>query len=411
MGIPIMPNIVRSGIYRTISKWGSGLSDRKDTEWVGRISDALSTEAAEFDSDFSWVRSSCKSHIYHANSPLAEWIYRKLMIPIKRQDIISKARRWIGFRWQNQSGPQETERILYRRASHPGKFVYHMPVSTWMPKSVPESCIPLMNVYDVVPLIFRDTYSKKERNLFDKYISRADSIGSHFIVNAASTKHSFCCFYNIEPENVHVVQLGCPDPTNVTTPQFGGHSDGNEREKIFLYVSSAAQRRKNIKSVIRAFSSFRKKHGDKFTLKIVGLGTDQAVSAASAEGVCIDGVQGLGSVSADHLEELYRTSFCGLYLSLYEGFGLPVLECMRRGLPVICSNVSTMPEVAGNAALLVDPLDIASITAAMCRITEDLSLREDLVIRSKLRAEEFSWSNSTNELFKLYERLINNCSN
>lgn len=403
MGIPMIPNIARCGIYRTIANWGSGLSDREDVQWVGRISEALSIKPAEFDPTFSWAGPESRNPVLSDGSALSEWFYRNLMVTISRRDILSRSRRWLGFRWRNRSGPREAGRVLFQRAAQGGKFVYHMPISTYMPLDIPDTCIPVMNIYDVVPLVFRDTYSDADRKSFDASVRGANSVGSHFIVNAASTKHAFCCFYDIDPLKVHVIQLGCGNPADEPAPATAPKDD---QAPFFLYVSSVAQRRKNITSVIKGFSEFSKAQGAGFELKIVGGGTREAVAAASLAGIPSQGVQGLGLVSEAELENLYRTAFCGLYLSIYEGFGLPVLECMRRGLPVICSNVSTMPEVAGDAALLVDPLDPAAIASAMARIAVDPRLREELASASRLRARQFSWKNSTAELIGLYDRLL-----
>ena len=406
MGIPIMPNIARSGIYRVLANWGRGLSGREDVQFLGRISAGLSHEAAALEPSLAWSGPESRNPVLSDGSPVLEALYRGLMVPISRRDILSRSRRWLGFRWRDREGPREAGRMLRQRAAQGGRFVYHMPVSSFMPPEVPENCIPLMNIYDVVPLVFRDTYSDADRKSFEGYVRGAHSVGSHFIVNAASTKHAFCCFYDIDPANVHVVPLGCEDsPVGVDHPAQAAAAKGNYAP-FFLYVSSAAQRRKNITTVIRAFSEFRGAQGAGFELRIVGGGTREAVEAAARAGVPTDGVLGLGMVPEGELETLYRTAFCGLYLSIYEGFGLPVLECMRRGLPVICSNVSTMPEVAGDAALLVDPLDPKAITCAMARIAGDLHLRDELAAASRMRAQQFSWENSTAELIGLYERLL-----
>jgi glycosyltransferase involved in cell wall biosynthesis len=119
-----------------------------------------------------------------------------------------------------------------------------------------------------------------------------------------------------------------------------------------------------------------------------------------------DDVRFLGWVSADDLEGLYAMSECFVFPSLYEGFGLPVLEAMRRGVPVACSDRSSLPEVAGDAALLFDPDDPGAIRQAMERLLGDRALAGELARLGRARAEEFSWERSARETLASYERAL-----
>jgi glycosyltransferase involved in cell wall biosynthesis len=100
----------------------------------------------------------------------------------------------------------------------------------------------------------------------------------------------------------------------------------------------------------------------------------------------------MGVVSEEKMPSLYRAAEATIFASLYEGFGLPLLESMASGVPVVTSNTTALPEVAGNAALLVDPTSVGEIAAAMERIVTDLELRKQLVERGLSRAAEFPWS-------------------
>jgi glycosyltransferase involved in cell wall biosynthesis len=113
-----------------------------------------------------------------------------------------------------------------------------------------------------------------------------------------------------------------------------------------------------------------------------------------------------GWVSDADLEGLYGAAACFAFPSIHEGFGLPVLEAMRRGLPVVCSNVSAVPEVAGDAALLFDPHRPEEIAAAISRVLEDPKVAADLVERGRARAETFSWKRAAEETLASYERAL-----
>ena len=114
----------------------------------------------------------------------------------------------------------------------------------------------------------------------------------------------------------------------------------------------------------------------------------------------------LGYVGDDDLIWLYRNCFAFVYPSLYEGFGLPVLEAMSLGAPVITSRVTSLPEVAGDAALYVDPWDAADIVRAFGRLGADKDLREALKREAAIQSRKFSWERSAEETLAVYRRLM-----
>jgi len=113
----------------------------------------------------------------------------------------------------------------------------------------------------------------------------------------------------------------------------------------------------------------------------------------------------LGYVSDDFLPALYRGAGIFVFPSLYEGFGLPVLEAMQTGVPVICSNTSSLPEVAGDAALLVDPTETEQIALAIHKVLTDESMREDLSARGLAQAARFSWEKTACLTLQVYHRV------
>jgi glycosyltransferase involved in cell wall biosynthesis len=107
-------------------------------------------------------------------------------------------------------------------------------------------------------------------------------------------------------------------------------------------------------------------------------------------------------VSTDTLAALYRLARAFVFPSLYEGFGLPPLEAMASGTPVITSNTSSLPEVVGDAALLIDPLNADEIADAMARVLTDETLRAELVTRGFERVKQFSWDRSVRRTHEIY---------
>jgi glycosyltransferase involved in cell wall biosynthesis len=117
-----------------------------------------------------------------------------------------------------------------------------------------------------------------------------------------------------------------------------------------------------------------------------------------------DRVRFPGWVSDEDLEGLYAAATCFVFPSLIEGFGMPVLEAMERGLPVACSNAASLPEVAGDAVRYFDPLDEAEIAAALAELIEDAELREKLASAGRERARLFSWERTARLTAESYER-------
>jgi glycosyltransferase involved in cell wall biosynthesis len=115
-------------------------------------------------------------------------------------------------------------------------------------------------------------------------------------------------------------------------------------------------------------------------------------------------VRFLGWTDGAELEGLYRAARCFVFPSLYEGFGLPVLEAMARGVPVACSNRSALPEVAGDAALLFDPEDVAAIADALERLLTDDALAQRLGEAGREQAQQFSWRRAAEGTLASYRR-------
>jgi len=172
----------------------------------------------------------------------------------------------------------------------------------------------------------------------------------------------------------------------------------------FLFTGSMNPR-KNLVRVVRAFASI----ADRIPHQLVLTGTlgwdsselakELAQSSAAAKIVCP------GYVSNDQLRALYAGSSAFLFPSLYEGFGLPILEAMAAGCPVLTSNLSSMPEVAGDAALLVDPASERELGDAMVALAEDAGLRKRYVEAGLARARLFSWASCAAHTLRIYQQV------
>lgn len=158
-------------------------------------------------------------------------------------------------------------------------------------------------------------------------------------------------------------------------------------------------------------NAFKKKYNlpKKFVLAISGVGErrnlERVKEAAADYNLVITG-ETLPWLSTDELELLYASSDVLLYPSLYEGFGLPILDAFTCGVPVITSNVSSMPEVGGDAALYVEPLNVKDIKDKLNMISSDNKLREELIKKGFARVRQFSWEKAAKETAEVYEKLV-----
>jgi alpha-1,3-rhamnosyl/mannosyltransferase len=161
--------------------------------------------------------------------------------------------------------------------------------------------------------------------------------------------------------------------------------------------------RKNLPRLIAAWTRLPEELRSAHALALVGprgWDDEEVLAAARAAGVRL-----LGRVGDAQLHALYANATAFAYPSLYEGFGLPVLEAMAAGAPVLTSLSSSLPEVAGDAALLVDPRDTAAIAAGLERLLRDAGLRERLRVAGRARAAAFSWERTARETHALLAQL------
>jgi len=175
------------------------------------------------------------------------------------------------------------------------------------------------------------------------------------------------------------------------------------REQIILTVG-AIQRRKNTVRLIEAFEQLDS-HWKLVLAGASGFGSEEAIARIGHSPRRHD-IQLLGYVRDSQLEELYRRASIFAFPSLDEGFGMPVLDAMARGVPVLTSRVSAMPEVAGGAALLVDPFDVQAIAEGLQQLIADTGLREQLARAGLERVQHFSWEKSVEATSTVYEELL-----
>lgn len=194
----------------------------------------------------------------------------------------------------------------------------------------------------------------------------------------------------VEPARIRVV----PHGVHPVSPSLG------HREKIVLFVG-VLQKRKNLLRLIQAFEALP----EEWRLVLAGAPSGYGAEAILERARAHPRVQITGYLAPPALEQLYARASIFAFPSLDEGFGIPVLEAMAHGLPVVTSNTSALPEVAGDAALLVSPEDPMEIAAALLRLAQNEDLREQLAKRGVARAQTYTWGNAVTATYAVYQEL------
>jgi glycosyltransferase involved in cell wall biosynthesis len=138
----------------------------------------------------------------------------------------------------------------------------------------------------------------------------------------------------------------------------------------------------------------------------VDRGVSEGLCAMASDAGTPDAVVALGPVSEDRVHALYRGATALVYPSLYEGFGLPLIEAMASGTPVLASHEASIPEVLGGAGLLLDPRDVSAWRDAIIRVVNDGSLRDDLRMRGLARAATYTWQRTARLTFDVYREAV-----
>jgi glycosyltransferase involved in cell wall biosynthesis len=176
--------------------------------------------------------------------------------------------------------------------------------------------------------------------------------------------------------------------------------------KPYILFVGTLQPRKNIAKLIEAFSQLKNKNTQLVIVGKKGWLWEEIFNAPAKFGV-LERVKFLDFVSNEDLPGLYKNALCFVLPSLYEGFGLPVLEAMKFGCPTVISNVSSLPEVGGDASLYFDPQSVDDIAQKIEMVVSDEKLRAEMVKKGYNQVKQFSWEKTAKQTLKVLEDLGN----
>ena len=272
-------------------------------------------------------------------------------------------------------------------------------------------CPLVVSIHDLTFEHLPETFKRRSRMQLRLTVRRSARKAARILALSESARQDIIETYNIAPERVTTIPLAAPT-------HFGPVTNEGELQRVrhtygiagdYILSVGSIQPRKNLVRLVGAYSRLRaERPGVKLpTLVLVGKKAwlyGETLRAIEQSGVG-DQILLTDYVSEKDLPALYSGALCFVYPSYFEGFGLPPLEAMKCGASVIVGNQTSLPEVVGDAGLLVNPFDEAEIAAALAQLIDNPDLREQLRVKGLQRAEKFSWHDTARRTLEVYEQV------
>jgi alpha-1,3-rhamnosyl/mannosyltransferase len=302
--------------------------------------------------------------------------------------------RW-GQQWRFSSGVQKFKPDIYHE---PNFLAYRFDGPS------------VITVHDLSWIRYPETHPVTRVRAMDKFFEPGLRRASRVITVSEFVKQELIEVFGIRPEIIHPVLLGAdglfqPQDAAQTQPVLQGLSLTHGR---YLLAVGTLEPRKNLQATLEAYAGLPTKLRERFPLVVVGMkgwktsSLEQKLAPMVASGQ----VRQLGYLSREDLATVMAGAAAMVYPSIYEGFGLPPLEAMACRVPVIASNVSSIPEVVGDSGLLIDPLDVQALTQKMAQLLEDEVFRAQLADRALARSQLFSWAKCTDKTVDVYQAAV-----
>ena len=272
-------------------------------------------------------------------------------------------------------------------------------------------CPVVVSIHDLSFEHLPQTFLRRSRTQLRLTVRHSARRADGILTLSEHTRRDVIETYKIDPEKVTAIPLAAP-------AHFGPVRDDKELQRVrhtygidrdYVLSVGSIQPRKNLVRLIGAYASLRRVQAGNSFPKLVIVGKkgwlyDETLRALEESGVK-EAVVLTGYVPESDLPALYSGALCFVYPSYFEGFGLPPLEAMKCGAPVIVGNATSLPEVVGDAGLKVDPFDVSAIAGAIGELMNNSELRKELSVKGRRRAEMFDWRNTAQQTLKVYEQV------
>ena len=332
----------------------------------------------------------------------------------------------------NKSLPQifpANERITYKVAPVSEQWLYRLWYRARLPISVqrftgqldlfhsPDFVLPpvsgniptLLTVHDLSFVHFPEVYPEVLVNYLNKVVPWSVARATHILADSEATKQDLLAIWQVSDEKVSVLYSGVSeafirveDMGRITAVRQKYHLGDNP----YLLSIGTVQPRKNYQMLIQAFAPL----ADKFPHNLYIAGGkgwlyDEMMAEVEKQGIA-DRVRFIGFVDDEDLPTLYSAADLYLFPSIYEGFGLPMLEAMACGVPVIASDVSSLPEVGGETAVMIPPHDLLQWTQKIDALLSNLEQRQQMAAAGYQQVQKFSWQKAAIQLLSIYQTLL-----
>lgn len=272
-------------------------------------------------------------------------------------------------------------------------------------------CPVVVSVHDLSFEHLPQTFLRRSRTQLRLTVRHSARRADRILTLSEHTRSDVIETYKIDPAKVTAIPLAAP-------AHFGPVTDDKELQRVrhnygidgdYVLTVGSIQPRKNLVRLINAYAALRGAHTGNRSPKLVIVGKrgwlfDETLRALETTGVK-DSIVLTGYVPERDLPPLYSGALCFVYPSYFEGFGLPPLEAMKCGAPVIVGNATSLPEVVGDAGLKVDPFDVSAIAGAISELINNSELRRELSVKGLKRAELFDWRQTARQTLMVYEQV------
>lgn len=261
----------------------------------------------------------------------------------------------------------------------------------------------ITTVHDLTYIRYPETMDKKNLRRIKKDIAYSLQRSDRILAVSEFSKQELCQLLRVPEEKVSVVYNAPALSEEVADAKSLFHKHGITKPYI-LYVGTL-EPRKNLMRLMNAFEKLKQTEGIPHQLVLAGgkgWNSEDILEHTQKN----PDILTIGYVTNAEKNVLYQNASLFAFPSLYEGFGIPPLEAMHFGCPVVCANAASLPEVVGDAAELVDPMEVDSIAAGMLRVLTDESYRMELVQRGYTQAKKFNWEDSANKLMQICREVL-----
>jgi len=280
-----------------------------------------------------------------------------------------------------------------------------------LPLGLPSALAKVLTVHDLTWPLYSKIATWFHRSMFWLFFERSVRQADRIIAVSQSTAADLQRIWKVPPSKIEVIHLGVSSAYRPQDPRASAELVANKYgvSKEYVLTVGTLAPHKNLITVVKAMKILRERGHLSFQLLAVGAQgrkNSSVLKAVWSSGLTCEDIRFLGYVPEEDLPILYSGSCLFVFPSLYEGFGLPLVEAMACGVPVVASNTSSIPEVVGDAALLVPPTEPEAFAEAILRVRSDAGLRKAMIEKGLSRAACFRWDKAACQLLECMQNVF-----